>query len=224
MALGSSGLSPLLEAHGYAFVSEYLPEKETVEAISQVGNVQRLAGTNEKQTLTPLESSDSTPNTYSGNYGRGEFPLHTDLAHWSNPPKYLVLRCIVGAQNVATRLIDSRIIVSAFSRDELRRVLVQPRRAISGRRPLLRLLDTASTETEIFRWDMLFTQPATDFSRRVISAIQKFVATLEEKRILLLSKGDTLIVDNWRMLHGRSSVDQSSIHRKVERVYMDGVY
>src|SRR6185436_2134964 len=46
-----------------------------------------------------------TPNTYSGIFGLGRFPFHTDLAHWPVPPRYLVLRCIRGYEDVPTQLV-----------------------------------------------------------------------------------------------------------------------
>lgn len=36
----------------------------------------------------------------------------------------------------------------------------------------------------------------------------------------LLNPGDTLIVDNWRFLHGRSSVQADDAGRCIERVYL----
>lgn len=36
----------------------------------------------------------SGPNTYSGLFGLEEFPLHTDLAHWHSPPRYILLRVL----------------------------------------------------------------------------------------------------------------------------------
>lgn len=37
---------------------------------------------------------------------------------------------------------------------------------------------------------------------------------------LLKNPGDTLIIDNWTTLHGRSEVEKSSNDRVIERVYL----
>src|SRR5881396_827254 len=50
------------------------------------------------QTLRPRLVDESLTNQYSGRYGLGEFPLHTDLAHWARPPRYFLLRCRVGSR------------------------------------------------------------------------------------------------------------------------------
>lgn len=214
----------LLETNGYVVLRSHLPRKDTIEAISHLGQLLHLAGIHEKQELKPRESWNSPPNTYSGNYGRGEFPLHTDLAHWVSPPHYFALRCIVGAQGVATNLLDSKKLVAAFGVNELRRILVHPRRAFAGRRPLLRLLDRTNSEPLLFRWDKLFIQPATAFSGGVMSEVERSISEAVTIQVHLISKGDTLIVDNWRMLHGRSSVNDISVNRLIERVYLEEVY
>ena len=38
--------------------------------------------------------------------------------------------------------------------------------------------------------------------------------------ITLANPGDTLIIDNWRVLHGRSSVGEGDTDRMIERVYL----
>jgi hypothetical protein len=223
MALPSTSRDQLAE-HGYVLIKENMPRQETVESLKQIGKIEKPPNVDEKQTLTPLPSFNSTPNTYSGNYGHAEFPLHTDLAHWQVPPRYLALRCIVGTESVSTRLLDSRKIVLRFGRNELRRILVHPRRAVDGRRPLLRVLDTPTKTGESFRWDTLFNQPTTNFSENMISEIVQLLTVLDEERICLASNGDTLVIDNWRMLHGRSAVAQNATQRKIERVYLSEIY
>ena len=40
----------------------------------------------------------------------------------------------------------------------------------------------------------------------------------------LTNPGDTLIVDNWRFLHGRSCVPAVDVNRRIERVYLSELY
>jgi alpha-ketoglutarate-dependent taurine dioxygenase len=40
----------------------------------------------------------------------------------------------------------------------------------------------------------------------------------------LTSPGDTLWVDNWRMLHGRSAVTADQADRVIERAYFGELY
>ena len=79
---------------GFAFLPSHLPTQSSGEAILQLGSIEKLDGLSEIQELTPKEASESAPNLYSGNFGCSDFPFHTDLAHWFQPPRYLVLRCV----------------------------------------------------------------------------------------------------------------------------------
>lgn len=213
-----------LDENGYVFIPAYVPQLETIISIKGLGNILEIEDIDQKQILVPKHLPKLTPNTYSGNYGLSTFPLHTDLAHWLIPPRYFALRCIVGAVAVATHLIDTKDIILAIGRNELRRALVQPRRAINGSRGIYRLLETLANQKELFRWDSLFIQPINEYSRSVIDDVTSFLNVEAKTEIHLINQGDTLILDNWRMLHGRASVNSSSINRRIERVYLEEVF
>ena len=81
-----------VNARGFAFIRRYLPDEPPLAAMSRLGTVVQVQGLAEIQELKPRLQTEASPNIYSGNYGYGRFPLHTDLAHWCIPPRYLVLR------------------------------------------------------------------------------------------------------------------------------------
>jgi L-asparagine oxygenase len=217
----SIGLPQVIDRDGFAFFPQHVAELPTVEAVSMLGTVLTLEGFSSVQALRPRALSNAPPNTYSGNFGTEEFPLHSDLAHWAVPPRYIVLRCISGVQGVSTRIFDGRYLIDAIGRNKLRRALVQPRRPFRNGKQLLRLLDQRdSSDSPILRWDSLFLHPAMLESALVHAAVREYVAEIVADEITLLSPGDTLIIDNWRMLHGRSRAPEFAIGRHLERVYM----
>jgi hypothetical protein len=75
------------------------------------------------------------------------------------------------------------------------------------------------------RWDPLFLLPMNQPAQRLTDAMlttewnQKDLTTLA-----LVDEGDTLIVDNWRFLHGRSTVKEADVDRHIERVYLSDLY
>jgi alpha-ketoglutarate-dependent taurine dioxygenase len=215
-----SELAKEVTATGFAFLPSHLPSQSSHEAILQLGLVEKLDGLSEIQELTPKEAAESPPNIYSGNFGYGEFPYHTDLAHWFTPPRLLVLRCVEGARDVKTRLIDSTFVIQSFGEDELRRTIVLPRRPIDRSRLLLRILERCSTGESRFRWDSLFIVPATDLSSRTYQAIQSSLSIVKPAEFVLEKPGDTLVVDNWRILHARSAVPKAQRCRKIHRAYL----
>jgi alpha-ketoglutarate-dependent taurine dioxygenase len=204
---------------GYVFLPSFEPSISSAEVVNSVGAGIHTPGLAAIQILVPKQRSESPPNIYSGNYGLDEFPLHTDLAHWFLPPRYLMLRCIATGNDVATRLLDRRVIIDAVGESALRTTLVQPRRPIELRRPLLNLLDRHAEE-QVFRWDQLFLVPATKSSGETYQKVATQLARHPAKSFFLRDPGDTLIIDNWRMLHGRSRVASENMGRRVERAYM----
>lgn len=74
------------------------------------------------------------------------------------------------------------------------------------------------------RWDSLFLVPMNEAAKRV----NRFMASYSWDNkclnyVYLSQPGDTLIIDNWRMLHGRSAVQQSEKDRLLERAYLSDI-
>jgi L-asparagine oxygenase len=215
-----SKLATEVNERGFAFLPSNLPESTTMDAIAGFGTIEKLPGMNEIQELTPKNAADYPPNMYSGNFGYSDFPFHTDLAHWFQPPQYLVLRCVEGTNDVKTRLLDSTEIVQTLGEDSLRRALVRPRRPIEMKRSLLRIVERCGDGRSRFRWDSLFIVPATNYSSQMCVAVGKSIAAIKSLDFVLEHPGDTLILDNWRILHGRTAVPPSQRNRKVHRAYL----
>lgn len=225
----SAGLSRQLQLDGYALIPQFRCSGSTFEVASDVGTIidleVLLPGSRipTVQTLTPRKESEAPESRYSGVFGLSEFPLHTDLAHWAIPPRYFMLRCIHGANDVATKLLPASAVVSTVGHAILRRALVKPRRASRyGNVGLLPLL-FFSGQTNGLRWDSLFLTPMSAAARDVMDFMTGSEGTWSElKEIVLVRPGDTLIVDNWRMLHGRSDA-VAGPNRIIERIYLSEI-
>lgn len=74
---------------GYVHLAAYEPSKSTEEVVYSLGTPLSLGTGSLVHQLTPKPEERSTPNTYSGIFGYDQFPLHTDLAHWRLPPRFL---------------------------------------------------------------------------------------------------------------------------------------
>lgn len=161
-----------------------------------------------------IPKAADTPNSYSGIYGLGRFPFHTDLAHWCEPPRYLMLRCMKGYAKVPTLLVDGRILVREASRDLLVRALVKPRRPHNGAVPLLRLYEATETGDRL-RWDEAFLQPAGKVGRLAMQCVRECLARIKPQSISLTLLGDTILIDNWMMLHARSPIPPGCEDRRI---------
>ena len=207
---------------GFALISQYRPNADIVDVANEFGDPLTPWEGGLVQTLVPREKS--APNTYSGNYGLGRFPFHTDLAHWPRPPRYLLLRCLIGYDDVPTLLIDGRALVDAISRDTLARAIFKPRRPRDGSVALIRLLERTSEGTDLLRWDEIFLRPASKVGDATAPQIRDWIAKCAPLSVALIRRGDTLIIDNWRMLHARSPIPLGREGRSIERVYLGALH
>lgn len=209
---------------GFTFVSGHMPGASSLQAIRELGVVDVVEGLAQVQTLVPTKISHAPPNTYSGNFGLCAFPLHTDLAHWGVPPRFLALRCVSGSAAIPTRVLDGRVLIDKFGLTKLRRALVQSRRPMRNRKQLLPLCERVSEDaTYLLRWDSIYLRPATEASSTSFEEISAYLATTQVEEICLLEPGDTLIIDNWRCLHGRGAAPELSNARKIERMYLRSI-
>ena len=86
---------------------------------------------------------------------------------------------------------------------------------------LLRLLERFDDfRCEVMRWDSLYLCPASRLAADVFEDVKAFLSGAEHVEVKLCEPGDTLIIDNWRCLHGRSAVLQAGESRRIDRVYL----
>jgi L-asparagine oxygenase len=214
----------LIAQQGYAFVPSFHPDLEPTAAAVALGVPEQVAGLRLVQELSPTTQDLTTPNTYSGNFGLGAFPLHTDLAHWASPPRYLMLRCERGDPDAQTQIVDGRSLVAALGPSVLARCLARPRRPMNGAFQLLPVLhDSSGLGQQRIRWDSIYLRPANVYAQVVFRRIEDFLSLVQPVVEVLLNKGDTLLLDNWRLLHGRSLVQNSASSRKIHRVYLSSL-
>lgn len=214
----------LVEQQGYALLPSFFPDLEPIDAAGLLGVPERVDGLRLVQELLPTMPNLATPNTYSGNFGLGAFPLHTDLAHWAKPPRYLMLRCARGDADAQTKIVDGRLIVSALGSSVLERCLVRPRRPMKGAFHLLPIWQHSSMpEKQIIRWDSIYLKPVNKHGETVFHAIEDCLSRIPLVAKVLLNKGDTLVLDNWRLLHGRSPVRNPASMRMIHRLYLSSL-
>lgn len=214
----------LVEQQGYAFLPSFLPDLDAATAASVLGLPEQLDGLGLVQELLPKPACLATPNTYSGNFGFGTFPFHTDLAHWAIPPKYILLRCSIGDATTKTQFIDSYSVINEIGESTLARCLARPRRPLKGSLQLLPILQTPAEQGQkLIRWDSIYLKPSNGYAEVVFGKIHEHFAKAQPVAKSLLNRGDTIIMDNWRLFHGRSQVQDVTSARKIHRVYLSSL-
>ena len=220
-----------LNQSGYVMLPEWRSEEKTISIARSLGTVVDIktllpeSNIPTVQTLTPGHKAESSSNNYTGTYGLAEFPMHTDLAHWAQPPRYFMLRCQKGSPEVTTNVLPCSALNSILEMSMLRRALTKPRRTGQGDILLLLPLVFRAGGVSGFRWDSLFLVPMNKAATQVDKALSgKLWVRSEMKSLTLARNGDTVIIDNWRCFHGRSNVPESERDRKLERVYLSDIH
>jgi len=218
-----------LQRAGFRLYRSLAPHLSTIEVAQALGteiNLEGLlpySGIPTVQSLRPRNANQVGQNQYSGYFGMGGFPLHTDLAHWALPPHYFVLRCLVGSDDVFTHVLDWTPIVDSVGAPALLKAVFSGRRRRIGYSGLVRAMSHYDG-TLVLRWDPIFLTPLNQHAQLFASAMRDSTWNKQVVKILLNQPGDTLIVDNWRVLHGRGAVMPHSVSRQVDRVYLSEIF
>jgi len=204
-----------LERDGFIQFKGSLVGKDALSIASNLGDIAHVPGAQVVQTLVPSETALKEASSYSGNYGMGEFPFHTDLAHWFKPPRFLLLRCVTPSTLVTTSILLSAPLFSKENKSDLRRSLFRPRRRLDGRLSPLRLF-----EKDFYRWDTLFLRPLSNMAKSLQKRIEQRIAESIPHNVVLAQTGDCVLIDNWNTFHARSAVPPEALSRKIERIYL----
>jgi len=213
-----------LERDGFVLISELRPQSTTMEAASALGKVLDIRSLLPKtriptvQTLRPRDASSVADNQYSDIHGLGAFPLHTDLAHWTIPPRYFVLRCINPAEDVCTLALPWAAVTPALGSIDMRKAVFGARKKRAGCSGLVRAMSRQAGQ-DIRRWDSMFLKPLNQQARDLDQLLRDAKWVRSATRIPLRRPGDMILVDNWRILHGRDPVPPDSKRRLLERAY-----
>jgi alpha-ketoglutarate-dependent taurine dioxygenase len=217
-------LADKVQETGFALLEGYQSERSAAEVVGSLGEADTLGTQRLVHQLRPALAEARPLNTYSGNYGLGTFPLHTDMAHWHVPPRFLMLRCLQGSAAVPTILADGLLIIEQVGESTLARALVKPRRTVQGKRLLLRLYERDRAGGHLLRWDEKYILPASPAGERGMSHLRAALATAPRRDVHLAQPGDTLILDNWRIFHGRGSVPPDALNRTIARAYLRSIH
>ncbi len=207
-----------MEKNGFVDLGVLSPELDILTVANQLGTIDEIQGLSDVQRLSPRTKEEFPKNTYSGNYGMDEFPLHTDLAHWHHPPRYFLLRCVVPDSEVCTSILHFKKALKGLSQITKARAVFRPRRKLENKMFFLRLI-----QDEIHRWDQLYLTPENREAEDV-SAYLRALGEAKCDKIFLTKPAQSLLVDNWKVLHGRSTIETPTRSRLIERVYLSGLH
>jgi alpha-ketoglutarate-dependent taurine dioxygenase len=186
-----------------------------VKIAMTLGEPKRLRNSSEiVQKLAPTLASNAHPNSLSAQYSFGNFPMHMDTAHWSSPCRYVILGCSnVASGERRTRLLDFRSL--SISESERALLYSTPFRVVNGRHSFYS--NVLSSQREFIRYDPGCMAPTCSSGTQVFKVFseERWNNQIEE---IKWKPGTVLIIDNWRVLHGRGCASQDDGDRLLHRV------
>jgi hypothetical protein len=165
-------------------------------------------------TLLPLEADAAKPRSLSKIHDVGEFPLHMDTAHWLTPCRYVMLACVSpGSGSRPTLLIDTRQL--PLNDDQVSALHSTPLRVTNGRNSFFSTIP--SRGRPFVRFDPGCMMATTSDGQKALTILGRhnwpaYVETVHWQA------ATGLIIDNWRLLHGRGQAECPDFDRKLLRI------
>lgn len=158
------------------------------------------------ESLRLLSREAAHPHSLSAIHGQQAFPMHTDGAHHIRPPRFLVIACWSrGKTDVPTLL--TRFDSLALTAEEERQCEAAPFLVRIGRRSFYAsIVDRAR---EFIRFDQGCMTPGTPDAAAALEAMRRRLSGCE-KIEFHWQEGDVLIINNWKVLHGRGEAATSA--------------
>jgi len=168
----------------------------------------------DRETLTPRTRAQSHARSQSASHGLGALPVHVELSHRLVPCRYVVLGCMdPGRPTCATTTVEWRS--AGFTPDETRLLKAAPLLIRNGRASFYSTALPA--DGRFLRWDAECVEPVDARGREAVEVLMRRLSSLTAERHLL-EAGEILVIDNWRLLHGREAARVDSGRRLMRRL------
>lgn len=207
-----------LEKCGWAFIECGCNSESILQIARLIGTPICSPNGELVRCLMPSPQHLGDPKTFTGKHGCGEFPLHTDTAFWARPARFLVLHAS-GDIRRATTLLSWQTLLERFSLEQIAEFRASVWR-VSTRAPQFYATSEFILDGKKgFRYDPNVLFPANNAAKKTDSLLQNLIADASPISISWTSES-VLIIDNWRMLHGRGRCPRNEARRELFRVYV----
>lgn len=164
--------------------------------------------------LRPTKSEMATSRSFSYHYGLGEFPLHTDTSFWIRPARYIVFYAETDS-DTCTTILNARSTQKVFSNYLCDNpvFLSKTEGGAIYESPWISRVDG------YIKYDPCYMKPKNAAASALVADLMNYRSHDIFRKSWV--KGQVLVVDNWRCLHGRDSHTSGS-PRNLVRLYRDG--
>lgn len=197
---------------------DYITNDETLFELSKsIGQILKHPNGNAIDYLKPKFKKDAVKNTFSYNFEYENFPFHTDTAFWNIPARYVLLSC-EGSSKTATTFVTYREIYKTLTHkefDEMKKSIFLVKTA--NKNFYSSFINTYENKI-LIRLDTNCMKPMNNSAKRALELINKKLNNSQINKIEW-NKPKVFIFDNWRILHGRESINLGE-SRILKRIYI----
>lgn len=182
----------------------------------------------EIETITPSREDKIKPREVANS--QAKLYLHTDVSSFGQPPRYTAIACEKNKGKGGNSLTkDAKLLLQDLT-DEEREILLrhdvwaeydrETQEETGRRNPIL--FERKGVLGIRFRGGILGEAELSDLpsdTRKAIERVEAFTQSNQDLRETRTEAGKVLILDNWRMLHARTDIDDPD--RVIYRVLMD---
>jgi alpha-ketoglutarate-dependent taurine dioxygenase len=168
------------------------------------------------ESVSPRSATDARMPSLSRKFGLGFLPLHCDTAHWMVPCRYVVLACVeTGHVDAPTLLLDT----SSLDLSDAERLLARSACFLvrNGRRSFYASM--MDSHRSFVRVDPGCMEPVTETAVEAMS-LYSYDRQRHKTAHFHWKIGKILVIDNWRVLHGRGNNTPVDPTRRLLRIYV----
>lgn len=168
----------------------------------------------DREMLMPRTRAQSHARSQSATHGLGALPVHVELSHRLIPCRFVVLGCLdPGRPTCATTTVEWGS--AGFTPDETKLLKAAPLLVRNGRASFYSTALPA--DGRFLRWDAECIEPVDPRGYKAVDVLTRRLSSITAEKHLL-EAGEILVIDNWRLLHGREAALVDSGRRLLRRL------
>lgn len=189
-----------------------------ISLVHKLGKIIPTSNDHEYDVVIANDGKNAKFGSFSKNFGLNKFPLHTDTAFWATPARLLVMWS-PEASSTSTTMLPWKDILDRFTQTEKKALNDAIFVVETFENSNYRAINFNSSGENGYRYDPNIMLPA---NRQAEIFVEAFNKVISEKNLIDLywSGSNALVLNNWKMLHGRNQVKNEHEKRKIFRAYV----
>jgi alpha-ketoglutarate-dependent taurine dioxygenase len=207
-----------LTRNGWTEFKSGSTDTELISIASQVGNILKHPNGQDVFILKPKLKNAASYGTFSSKHGLADFPLHTDTAFYKNPARFILMHSVQSnnCETTILRKIDFWVLLSDLDKKKAERAIYIVK---TNREKFYTSLIFNQKNEYGIKYDSTCMFPFNKNAKEFDQIFQEIITKIEPIKIEW-TEGKTLIIDNWKNLHGRQSAEAETT-RILKRIYIN---